>query len=346
MDDFNGVYQRVAGKIKVTADGIEFIGEQSLPISRHQLSFKVYDLNNIQIVFFDKNDDQRSITCYDTTIVDALRKHGIRLADPLARSIRIIKSKRKLKYLIPILGLLTLFFALPFSFKWMPHHWYSRWVSHHQIRVLGEAVLPKNLDQTSIEYQSIKGMADDIIRANPGLVEIPFEFYLAPSPQVNAYAAPGGLIVINRGLLLSAENASEMYGVLAHEMAHTYLRHDLKALVSQVAPLLGVGLLEFLLGGSANILIPFVRLSGLQHSKDSENAADRQALLFLKNAKINGAGLISFFEKLKRDPKYEILSTHPSSSTRIQKTKDFLDQNQYEYDQTMGQHLFKRLKSD
>ena len=55
-----------------------------------------------------------------------------------------------------------------------------------------------------------------------------FRFHVLEDPEVNAFAAPGGVVAVHTGLLLAAESPEELAGVLAHEIAHVLERHSLR----------------------------------------------------------------------------------------------------------------------
>jgi len=54
---------------------------------------------------------------------------------------------------------------------------------------------------------------------------VPFHIKVVDTDEVNAFAFPGGYFYVNKGLLLAAENESEMAGVMAHEISHVTARH-------------------------------------------------------------------------------------------------------------------------
>ncbi len=62
--------------------------------------------------------------------------------------------------------------------------------------------------------------------------DLPWRFGVIDTPNVNAFAAPGGTILITRGLYEKLRNESELAGVLAHEIAHVLQKHQLKAIKS------------------------------------------------------------------------------------------------------------------
>ncbi|HKS05843.1 MAG TPA: M48 family metallopeptidase [Gemmatimonadaceae bacterium] len=136
--------------------------------------------------------------------------------------------------------------------------------------------------------------------------------------MVNALAAPGGYIVVFRGLLESAQSADEVAGVLAHEMQHVVLRHSTRQVLREVPfKLIGAAI-----GESAAIDI-VTTVGAYRYGRADERAADREGLRTLRAAGISPNGLIAFFERLQASegqrggslPAY--LSTHPSTASRV-----------------------------
>ena len=134
--------------------------------------------------------------------------------------------------------------------------------------------------------------------------------------MVNAVALPGGTIILFNGLLKQAENAEQMAGVLAHEMAHVAYRHPL------IAAIRGIGLatLATLLTGDLSALAATgagMVLAG-SYSRRDESAADALAVDILQRAEISPQGLADFFRRMK-DIAAEMplwLSTHPELDER------------------------------
>ena len=153
--------------------------------------------------------------------------------------------------------------------------------------------------------------------------------------MVNAFAAPGGHIVILRGLIDFAEDPAEVVGVIAHELAHTVSRDAERGLVSQV----GQDVLTRVLIGDASSLAEGLGMAAqfllqLSHSRDVEAAADTLAIEMLVDAGLRTDGLVSFFARLVPVIEDEvadedgaeslipnILSTHPPSAERAAKAE-------------------------
>jgi len=154
----------------------------------------------------------------------------------------------------------------------------------------------------------------------------PYELHVTvvDSPLFNAYALPGGEIVIFRPLLQATKNREELAGVLAHEAQHVLLRHTTKSLLRDLSLAALIGAAFGDVTGIGALAIQAARtLSTLSYSRDMEEQADAEGVRLLQQAHFDPAGMIQFFETLKsREGHVEMpgyLSTHPQTDERITK---------------------------
>jgi predicted Zn-dependent protease len=148
-----------------------------------------------------------------------------------------------------------------------------------------------------------------------------YQWLVADADEINAFAAPGGIIVVNAGLIAHCERAEELAAVLAHEVAHVERRHALKNLFKSA----GLSALFALAIGdwSGTALGAWAaNLTQLKFSRDAEMEADRDGLQRLVRAGITPQPMADFFGRLARNessrPGAGILATHPSSQQRMQ----------------------------
>ena len=144
---------------------------------------------------------------------------------------------------------------------------------------------------------------------------------------VNAFAAPGGYIVLLRGLIERTRSAEELAGVLAHELQHIFQRHSTRALIQHVS----TGLLLAALTGDTSKTTAYglesARLLGiLRYSRRNEEEADAEGMRMIIEAGIDPKGMIGFFEVLGESGTetpsiLNYLSTHPSTEDRVQRLK-------------------------
>lgn len=184
---------------------------------------------------------------------------------------------------------------------------------------LGEAVLAQTRAQHKMvesgpAFEAVQGIGRRLLRPGENL-----RFHLAESPQINAFAAPGGVVVIYTGLLRAADTPEEVAGVLAHEIAHVELSHGLRQLVKAAG--LRV-LFSAVLGDYGQLAGWGARLTELKFSRDAESEADAAGLSRLAEARIAPQGLMSFFAKLEqeqgRGAMPALLSTHPPNQERLE----------------------------
>lgn len=182
----------------------------------------------------------------------------------------------------------------------------------------------------------------------------PFQIVVVKNPDVNAFALPGGYIVINSGLIAKAEQGEEVLGVLAHEIAHVTRQHGLQNIVKSAGIYLTV---QILFGDTGGLLQLFTdaapMLLAQKYSRDFEREADQVGLEYLVAAHINPQGMVSFFQKLQDtykdtpmenlDESLNWLSTHPATSDRIAELQEQLSDLRVENPQQLEKD-FKQLK--
>ena len=170
---------------------------------------------------------------------------------------------------------------------------------------------PNGLAPLQALVERLAAVSDSPYEFNVTLVDFDIE---------NAFALPGGQIVIFDGILQFMEEPEELTAVLAHEMAHVVHRHGTESLIKE----LGLSIIFGLLLGDQGegILAELGRnVVGLSYSRDAEAEADSSALDMLEAAGLSGDGLALFFARLAEregglPAALTFLSTHPSSAGR------------------------------
>lgn len=164
---------------------------------------------------------------------------------------------------------------------------------------------------------------DQLVQTLSAGAALPYRFdvRLVARDEVNAFAAPGGHIVLFSGLVEFADSGEEVAGVLAHEISHILLRHPTEGLVRSVGLklVLAAALGDFAaLGAAAGDF--GLTLLNLAYSRDAERAADALAVELLGAAGIDSRGLGRFFARLEAETERPeapgLLSTHPLPASR------------------------------
>ena len=169
------------------------------------------------------------------------------------------------------------------------------------------------------------------------LPETPYTFHvtLVDQKMVNAFAAPGGHLVVFTGLINSAETPEELAGVLAHEIQHVEKRHATKAMLRELTGSLILGAVTGGTEGIGQILDTAGGLAGLTYRRQEEEEADREGMQLLKLARVDPNGMIRFFDSLEKServlshiPSY--VSTHPDTRSRIEDLRQLAGEVGYE----------------
>jgi len=166
--------------------------------------------------------------------------------------------------------------------------------------------------------------------ATQGESKYRFKIHVVNQPVFNALAAPGGHIVIFRGLLDRTENAEELAGVLAHELQHILKRHVTRSLLEYAS----TSFLVAAVIGDVSGLVSFgveaaQMLAQMRFSRQHESEADAAGLKMLLAAKIDPAGMIAFFETVRKEEGHlptalSYVSSHPQTELRIARLKSLI----------------------
>jgi len=154
-----------------------------------------------------------------------------------------------------------------------------------------------------------------------------FQLQVIDEPIPNAFALPGGRILVTTGLFAAADRPEEIAGVLAHEIAHVTRRHGLRKIITTAGPYYVLkafinderGFLSLISHGSQLL----VRQS---FSRELEREADDTGWHYLEAANIDPRGLADFLRKMMTDrltrtlekSPLQLLSGHPPTKERIE----------------------------
>jgi Zn-dependent protease with chaperone function len=153
-----------------------------------------------------------------------------------------------------------------------------------------------------------------------------FRVYFERTDDVNAFAVPGGNIVVFKGLLDQAKNDSEIAGVLGHEIGHVINRDTLHAALHSAGLLACLNILLQGHGGDAAAWLGgVINLDNLRYGRDQEATADKTGVDLAFNADYDPHGLMNLFKRIQEKGSWgaenralEFLSDHPCTPARIE----------------------------
>ena len=176
------------------------------------------------------------------------------------------------------------------------------------------------------------------LAANSDNNTLAFTFFVVDSPDINAFAAPGGVIGVNSGTILNSRSESELAGVLAHEISHVTQRHMARQFeragqfgLPQAAALLGailIGIANPEAGMAALTIVTGASVqTQINFTRENEEEADSVGIQLLARSGYDPQGMPQFFERLQQKSEYyqgnapEFLRSHPLTTSRIAESK-------------------------
>lgn len=182
----------------------------------------------------------------------------------------------------------------------------------------------------------------------------PSRVHFSNSEVVNAFALPGGNIIVYSGLLNKMESYTELVALLGHEYGHIERRHIMRGMVQSLSTYAAVSLL---LGDVTAISAVFMeqanRIYNLKYSRAYETESDEFGFQKMKEEGIDPRGIISLFERLKDNTDSvsvssipDFLSTHPGVEERIKMMTERISKEKIQIKEHPElESMFNRLKS-
>lgn len=178
----------------------------------------------------------------------------------------------------------------------------------------------------------------------------PIRLTLVNSDIVNAYALPGGNVVVYRGILEKINTPEALAALLAHESSHVNERHSLRSLLRNAASGIIIAVIFNDATGVSGALVSNANtLNGLQYSRSLETEADREAMDLLVANKVNVRGMKELMEELEKEGdvpnKLSFLSSHPLTKNRINSATKYIQEHpQSDTERTDLKEIFLSLK--
>jgi len=156
--------------------------------------------------------------------------------------------------------------------------------------------------------------------------DLPWHFGVIESDDLNAFAAPGGYVMVTKGLYRKMNNEAQLAGVLGHEIGHVVAKHQLKVLQKQQLLNFGASFLSKKLGKDNKIISKAIgsgaEISARSLDKDAEFEADRLGLSYATRSGYEPFGLTDVLQIMgqtgKNDSSVALLfKTHPHPDERL-----------------------------
>lgn len=201
---------------------------------------------------------------------------------------------------------------------WVPISWEDR---------LGKLVVKQlaPVEQRCTDPKLIEPLHQLVTQLADAAPNNPYEIklFVVKNPLINAFAAPGGYVVVFSGLLEQTDRPEQLAGVLAHEFQHVYKRHTTRAIIQHTSSSVLLAAVAGDFSGAMTYGIEAARTMGMmRYSRNHEQEADREGLRLMMQAGMDPQGMVEFFSLLKKkNPDLpnmlKYVSSHPNTQSRI-----------------------------
>lgn len=335
---------RASGELQLTESALIFIRENTrVALPFDGLRIKLGGAADRLVFFEHPAQPQWSIHTADLAVLrhPLLRQHP-QLAQMIA-GLRAHRGRNRALLTLAVLLIVALPCALLLNLGWLTGA-AARQVPPAWEEKLGRSVFAQYRLQhelldgpaTAAPLQQLTEPLTAALQPQP----YPFEFHIVNDASLNAFALPGGVVVINSGLIERADSASELLGVVAHEISHVTERHGVRNIIGSAGIVLTA---QVLIGDASGLLATIASAAPLllnqSYSRNFERDADTRGVALLRRAQIDPRGLESFFRKmLEQEQKMKaqvgnddaaaaldslsrFLSTHPATEERIERIR-------------------------
>lgn len=325
----------ITHRVDVTLDGDRLsIGGHSIGGPRNWLLKNLITAEQVQddrpLRLRNESSPGERLIIEDRTMIEALKSRVPQLTRPVPRStiLRYGAVTAAGLLIVAALGYAMLSLLPPAVAHVMPEEWRQRLGREAERSFVGSYSECKSRDGLRalgiIGSRLYTGNADIAPDFTVGIYDL---------PVVNAFALPGGRIVLSGKLIQAATTPEEVAGVLAHELGHVNNRDPEAAIVRFT----GLQVLISLATGSdgGTVLSNLAGLAALlRYTRAAEIRADEYAQMLLNRSKIDPLGLKRFFESVKKieeakrlpvGPLGGILATHPATEERMARIKPLQD---------------------
>lgn len=220
---------------------------------------------------------------------------------------------------LPVLGAALYLWGIPAMAEALAGRVPISWEEQLGRSAVGMLVSPEDRQKDPVCTDVLEGIGDRLLE-NVSPSGYRFRYVLKRDRSINAFAAPGGIVVVHTGLVSETGSAEELAGVLAHEMQHILKRHSTKALFRDCSLQVLIAAWTGDVGGLEVALETAGTLGKLRFSRQAETEADLEGMKMLQAAGIAPDGMVAFFKSLEKMDLPEgltYLSTHPRSEDRI-----------------------------
>lgn len=241
------------------------------------------------------------------------------------------------KLIFQFLLFLGIFFGIWYllgHIPWVKTLHINKFTKEKQQQISGLILKLHRMEKTEILdtalVDAVKSIKDKICVAN-GIDTATIHTYIFEDDEINAFAIPGGNIIINSSLITLCKDPDMLAGVMAHEIGHIEKDHVTKKLAKEI----GITTIITLTGNdNFGVIKEIVKtLTSSKFDRIQETEADKAGVQYLLKAQIDPHKLANFFDEMKKKntaapDMLQWISTHPNADERAKEVRAMIPKGQ------------------
>lgn len=331
---------RASGGLLISTDAVHFESEKGdFDLPANGMTIELGGASDRLIFFSHPSHPKVVIHTSDHSVLD----HPVLVNNPILAAQRAkVRAKKRIATFVSVSVVVVLFALLAGMFfsrgrmvKVAANSVPVDWEVKAGDKLFEQLMVTKKLVADKALEAQLKLITDPLVS---GIKDnrYPLHFHIIEDATLNAFAMPGGNVVIHSGLLMAADTPEEIAGVLGHEIAHVTQRHSIRSIISSAGLFL---LVQTMLGDVTGMVAVLANNSAFlmdrKFSRDFERESDNKGWDYLLAADIRPDGMITFFTKMQDEEKrirekvkeatsididavqLEAFSTHPATEQRM-----------------------------
>lgn len=288
---------------------------------RWTLSAIVTDENFSNLFIFRYGEfPQQTIECKDENLPGSLRRRYPEQLFFKRRITNIFKLNNATLAGVAFAVLILMGLGYWFGLPWLAGAIAARFPVSTEVQ-MGDAMYDNMIRAYDVDG-TLTARVNDFAKVIDFKTNYPIRITVVKESDANAFALPGGNIIVFEGILLKMKSKEELAALLAHEVSHVHYRHSLRNIFRSLGGYLFLSLLLNDINGIVTVLADNSNmLANLTYSRELETEADSKGMDVLKSNGINLRGFVDLFKLLKSEHgdagSLKLLSTHPLTEERL-----------------------------
>ena len=270
---------------------------------------------------------QQTVECKEDSLPETLKKRYPEKVFFRRRITDIFKLNNTTIVGVALAVLMLMGLGYWFGLPWLAGAAASRFPLSTEVQ-MGNTMYENMIRAYDVD-ERLTAVTNDFAKAIDFRTHYPIRITVVKDKEANAFALPGGRIVVFDGILRKMHTKEELAALLAHEVSHVHYRHSLRNIFRSLGGYLFLSLLLNDINGVVTILADNSNmLANLTYSRELETEADQKAMAIFKADGLDLKGFVDLFTVLKTAhgdvESLKLLSTHPLTADRLRAAEEMV----------------------